>query len=617
MLKYDLGEMRLPKGKTLGAQIDEKATEYTLRIFPIVENDVRYKELLSRLPSERVGLYFLYTIREQIYPFVRQGYVIQWYKFNNKKIKRKEKCVYIRRKGILPLLKKMWDIESVPLRIVGPFSWRIIYDDLLRRLFLNPIKGYAGRRLKKAVKSCRISKRKIVFKTPLQNATIACHYSEGIDSSRRSDLHWYAASGISPRQVLVYFDVVSCALYSGRPVPNRVIRQLEAQDIQWVCLQKGVVDAEREYLWNAPPVPGCRLLKKAFSAALEQWIITTANTLLREVHYWQSFYNWFNVKIHYITEEGCAKNIAQAIAFDTNNQGCGLLVGRERSELFLPVEYSLGFHPKHIFFVWNKRAPKYFSPNYDCIRQLVVTGYQQKIFQPFENRADKLRSIGADFVVTLFDSGHGPEVKESTRAMTEYYEVFLKWVLEDPCVGLIIKPKKPVFFNSLPVSVHNVFAEAQQTGRCLMIDDAWGRLPAEACQGADMAVGIASPTAVLEAVIAGCRGVFYDLSGLENYEFYRWGKDSLIFNNLEKMMQSLKQYKEQHTFQPVLGDWSGHKEELCAFGDGKGAQRMGIYMRWLLETLAQGKNQTEAIEQANAAYQDKWGKDKIIVMEKI
>ena len=153
-----------------------------------------------------------------------------------------------------------------------------------------------------------------------------------------------------------------------------------------------------------------------------------------------------------------------------------------------------------------------------------------------------------------------------------------------------------------------------ETGRCLVLAESLGRLASDAAHPADIAVGIGISSAVIEAVIAGCKGIHYDVSGLQSHTFYKWGYKKVIFDDIDKMMVSLKRYKENPNNEPELGDWSLHLDELDPFRDGRGGERIGTYIHWLLEVFNKGGSRDEAIQYANKLYSEQWGGDKIISM---
>jgi hypothetical protein len=60
-----------------------------------------------------------------------------------------------------------------------------------------------------------------------------------------------------------------------------------------------------------------------------------------------------------------------------------------------------------------------------------------------------------------------------------------------------------------------------------------------------------------------------------------------------------------------LGEWAEHIDELDPYRDGRGGERIGTYMRWLLESFDKGKTREGAIGNANKLFAESWGADKI------
>jgi hypothetical protein len=257
----------------------------------------------------------------------------------------------------------------------------------------------------------------------------------------------------------------------------------------------------------------------------------------------------------------------------------------------------------------------YLFANREQVGTLIISGYPNDIIQipKTEDKVGILKSRGADFIIALFDNSYTPEGSISAEGMCEFYMAFLQWVLDDSTVGLVIKSKKPYVIDNLFL-IRPLLDKAIETGRCLRIEDEWGRFPSYASFCTDIAVGADISSAVMESVISGCKGIHYDRSSLKSHEFYQWGYNSLIFNDLSAMLNSLKRYKANPESEPKLGDWSAHLDELDPFRDGRGGERMGTYMSWLLEAFDKGNNRDEAIQYANDLYANQWGKDKVINM---
>jgi len=612
MLPYDLGDMIDEDGSILWYEVEKHGTDLALSISHKIEQMPLYRELAQMVPSPHLLLYFQFQIRKEIYSYVRQGLIIQWYRRCGREVSAREGVVKVPRQGIFPLLVDCWDIADIPIETAYHPLFSFTPGYTLRRQIKSSIK-WCTRRADLYFRedgACGGEPREM-----RDGGVIACHYAEGIDRNRRNDLNWFWESGISPAKVLYYFDTPDS--YTGLPIKREVISWLEKNGFRWVALRKGIIEGGESNYWTAPLLPRSRFIVKGRARnAIDRWIIDVSRNLLQEVHYWVSFHNDFNVRIHYIPEEGLTKNIAQAIAFDIEKERPGFLAGKQRSEAYIPYAHDcFGFHPKHIFFIWSRKVASYVDPNHDKQRILVVSGYPNssvnKSFGISESPAQALRAKGAKFVVALFDNTPRPDAMFSIRGISLFYQAFLNWVFDDPTVGIVIKSKKPHVIRKL-ASVHSLFDRAAGTGRCIRMEREWGMFPSEASAGADVAVGCGISSAVIEAVLGGCRGIHYDVTHLKCHEYYRWGFKELIFDDLDELMIALKGMKSHRERNMKLGNWTPHMDDLDPFHDGNGSRRMGMYMRWLLESLEEGRNSGETIECANRRYAQMWGEDKII-----
>jgi hypothetical protein len=127
-------------------------------------------------------------------------------------------------------------------------------------------------------------------------------------------------------------------------------------------------------------------------------------------------------------------------------------------------------------------------------------------------------------------------------------------------------------------------------------------------------VGIGISTAIIEAAIAGCRGIHCDLTHFRSHEFYQWGYERLIFDDLDRLMVSVKGCKSGNSVYAELGDWSPFLDRLDPFRDGRAGERMGVYLRWCLEGFDEGLNRNEIIRRANEKYHNRWGEDKAVIL---
>lgn len=616
MLSYDLGEMKSADGSPLRCEVELKASGHALRISDSIRSASPFKALYAKLPSERTLLYFQYIVKREIYPFVLKGCVIRWYNQNNRPIPIGESVVRIPRYGIFGLLAKHWDIETAPIKLVNSLLFTHLWVGGVKQIIKQIIEQITFG-FDHLFGSFQCKQAQTMRNT--NYGTIACHYVEGIDTGKRNDINWYAGSGIPPEKVLIYLDSahgVSPDVKIGKRIKKEVTIDIEKMGFRWIALQKNVVEDQGGLYWRGPrPLIKGLLKNEMRHSALDRWLIKMGNDLLRSVHYWRAFYDDFGVIINYIPEELMIRNFPQAIAFDVTNGMPGLLMGKQRSEVHLPLSYYVGSHPKHVLAVWNDRFWDYLMPNHDKVKTLVITGFPYDILPMIRN--DKrnyvrdLREQGAKFIVTLFDNAHGHNSFFSTNEMANFYSVFLEWALADKEVGIVIKSKKPIVLNKLP-AIRELINTTINGGGRIRIEDEAGRLPADAAFGADMVVGIGISSALIEAVIAGGKGVLYDVTNLIHHEFYTWGNDKLIFTDLRNILEAFKRYKEDPEREKSLGDWSRYLYRLDSFMDGKGCERMGSYMRFLLEAFDGGKGQSEACDHANKRYTKLWGKDKVL-----
>ncbi len=593
MLNYDLGEMRSEDGSSLRYEVERRSSDLAIRMSRVLENTRAYREISEMLPSRKLPLYFRYLIKKEVYPYVREACVIDWYRRNSREVPEANRAVKVPSGGISDALAECWDFPDIPLgtekkRIDGRASL-----DTAKKRIKDGLAGIRGIQ-------------PYVPRPEAVRPVIACHYAEGFDPCRRNDLNWFEGSGISPERVLIYFD--SPDNKDGKPVRKEVTRGLRRAGFGLVALSKGIIEDRNCEVWHRPREDKDVLLEaKPGSDISDKWVYWHGNELIKSVGYWRAFYRDFNIKINYIPEEGMAKSYAQAIAFDMDGARGGLLVGKQRSEAFLPYRYYLGYHPKHVFFMWNARAVKRVDPECERIESVVLSGYPYDALKGHRSAgkshpADDLRSKGAGIAIALFDNMHGRDYYISTEKMHGFYTAFFKWALEDERVGLILKSKKSLVIERLP-GVKPMLNSLISSGRCIKLEDEWGRYPTDASFGADFAIGAGISTAVVESVLAGCKGIHYDLTRLKSYEFYDWGFGRIIFNDLEEMIGALKRYMADPMSEPGLGDWSGHLKDLDPFLDWKGGVRMGLYMRLLLNSYDDGRTREAAIQEADTKYE--------------
>lgn len=609
MLKYELGEMLGANGAALRYEVEEKTLQHTLAISEAVVKSFFYQELASQIKSKKLILYFQFLIRDEIYAIIKQACVIEYYRREGISIGAQDSQIILPDIGIFKILKECWQFNGLPLIIDASIAPRAIRG----LMFVKFARGCARRFMLivagafPKVKNCE--KQLPGFNN--NEGAIACHYVEGIDLSRRSDIMWFPGSGIDPKRVLIYFTNLNHR--TGELIKKDIVCAIEELGFRWVALKNNIIEGQRGLYWTPGKFKNkIAAFKNKPADAIEKWICKNSTILSEEIHYWRCFYDDFNIKVNFIVDEGAITNIAQAIAFDINKNNPGALVGLQRSEMLM---HRIGNHPKHVFFLWSKRSSRILGDT-DKINQRVLTGFPYAVCagrKSENNYAASLKQKGADFIIALFDNAFGSDIHYSQNAMAEFYQSFLRMVIDNKDIGLIIKSKKPAVIRNLTV-IHSLLKHALETGRCVRMDNEWGRFPSDASCGSDISIGCGISSAIIEAALSGCRGIHYDVTHYLSHDFYRWDKDNLIFNNLNKLLTCLEQYKNKDPQAMNLGDWSAYLDKLNPFTDAKGGERMGLYMRFLLEGFNRKMGITEAIAHANKNYASIWGSDKIDII---
>lgn len=606
-VNYDLGEMSYSTGESIRWQIEGESSDLAVAITQEI-TELPVCNLISKLiPREKLTLYFEKRIKKEIYPLIRLLCVARW-DIKNKNISGCHVFLW-KKERIFCCLEKVWTDKNIGLYGYSPIFRKNFYLAYLKQFIKKIIDLYE----------------RVFFPRPSVHTRgsfkIGVHYVEGINRQRRSDLCWYYNSGIDPKNLIFIINTDKNARF---PLPKSILDEIVAQGIEWVCLDKRAVALKGAKVWKPRGQESAFLIKELNEynervvncSLIEHWTFNALEELIKSVGYWLEFFKEFNIRIYYDIAEG-AEILPQSIALELSG---GLRIGRQRSEHFWNVTTDLGSHHCDIYFCWNNRQPHYLKLDRSRINYCLISGFPEdrtfgEILKKGYSLKNELLQHGARFVIALFDNACGRDLHFSKDMMEKFYQKFFDLLLNDKEIGIIIKRKKTADLNQF-LGISRAFLAARKTGRCIMMEDLYGKLAAEAGFGADISVGIGVSSAVMETVIAGLKGVHCDLSKHRFHPFYKWGYEKIIFDDIDKLILNIKQYKENPQSIFSLGDWSSYINMVEPFRDGKGGERIGNYMKWLLESFHRGQNREEAVHSANVLYAKEWGQDKIYDMRK-
>ena len=339
--------------------------------------------------------------------------------------------------------------------------------------------------------------------------------------------------------------------------------------------------------------------------------------LAKEYAYWHDFYRENRVKVNV---GNLNVNVAQNLALDSLE---AVSIGYQYSvsNSFPTASLASGATLQFYFSSEYKRLLEEIEAPIDYF---VKTGFIYDTAFAVVKKSPRIRHVreslirnGAEFVLCFFDETSIDKwfIPASKEDSAKDYKFLLKWLISDPKVGMIFKPKRALnLFNRIS-GVDDLIKAGSETGRChfLLSDTIVGGIyPAEAALMADLCIGkLIGITAALEARLIGVPSILVDMEGFKSHSFYEWGRDKVVFDNWESLREAVESYRFQPALFSELGDWSPVLTEYDAFQDGQAGLRLGYFIRWVYESLKQGKSKEEAIKSATDHFARKWDVDHI------
>ena len=106
-----------------------------------------------------------------------------------------------------------------------------------------------------------------------------------------------------------------------------------------------------------------------------------------------------------------------------------------------------------------------------------------------------------------------------------------------------------------------------------------------------------------------------DLPGVKSVNVnFATEKGRVVFEDWPSLWKACEEHWKTPGGVPGFGDWSSMIDEFDPFRDGRAAERMGMYLRWIQEGLNLGLDRTTVLADAAERYGKIWGFDKVIEM---
>jgi len=452
---------------------------------------------------------------------------------------------------------------------------------------------------------------------------IAVLHAQGADLSKRADYFWLHGSSVNPQRILVYFKY-----YCWFPKKD-TLEHINRYGMRWINLLPWKLPAAR-FLSAAPELyrlPSALFIRNSIRSIftmiklfflcfsnhsrIKFWQLQALSDLINRITFYQTFFSICNVKIHFGLYETGIDMLASNIAIKSVG---GIDLCHHWSNCYVPE--ILDGKPHDAYFIWGPYYKNVFKRDFYKVKHFICSGYpyDSKFSASREKGRDYRKGLlehGAQFIVTFFDENHPDQWVRTSAAVERIYRVLLNKIIDDSRFGLITKPKKKREFWERWPQLSDLAKKAKDTKRCLFLEG--GVFPNEAAQAADLVVGFGVyNTPTLEAALSGLPAISYDPQNISEHYFYRTGLNLFVFNSLDVMMANIEKFRNKEIDSIGFGNYSVFLKDVDPFKDGGSAQRIGVFISWLLKEFDEHNTAESSLEKAVEKYRTRWGKDKVI-----
>lgn len=458
-----------------------------------------------------------------------------------------------------------------------------------------------------------------------KSASIALRYHHralSLDPNVRSEFFWLAESGIPYAQVLLYD--YACT----EPIDKELQEELRRRGIRILGHGPGVeVWKPTRLYWSVLFRTTLRVLIGSFASVVSFRRASTVFLvgllgLARDYAYWYDFFLSNRVTVN-VTNYANG-SVGQSLSIHALG-GIDAAYQYSASNLAFPSSHFRG--SEDIAFVFSSLFGRKCGWGQSLKGRFIETGFiyggalpSLRTAGTFRETRETLRRRGAEYIVCFFDENSNDrwDVTASNEGAAAGYTILLEWLIDDPTLGLVIKPKQWKSLFGRLASISELIKKAEATGRCVFLrsDSLIGHVyPAEAALAADIAVGLlGADTAALEARLAGVPTLLVDAFGLrDRHPYYRRGHGRVVFDDLGAVRSAVEQNRSTPQSLSDLGEWSPWLDDLDPFQDDKGAHRMGSFIGWASQALATNASRIDALAQAEEKFAREWGEDHIHV----
>ncbi len=636
-LKFQLFDLRDKKNDLYWVHI--VAEELPVFQHKIKNSDI-YQKIINQFKAENRLPEYLFKKILEIDPTVTNRRLIQLLLMSEvitSKIKDRGKlCLIIRHTLWLTEIRNFFETKGVDIMTLEKVNLRILLYEFLRKPIFKKYYHtliYYWRRLQIFIASRRpftqmdkqyLPKDKnLMPQTSSSNhhSKLAVEYYGHLNlgvPELHSDLFFWQTSRLSGD------DIVICFQHAQDPLDARKFQEILKHKFHPLALNLKAVTSP-----YAPIFHRSNGIKRESRTMLdgkltqghspeERWLKKTILGYQRDLEYWEDLFSQHDIKIWVAWYKFDANHIITADALKAMG-GVSVIYQRSFEGFFFP-----GFAMNtDVAFAFSPLSSSIGKDSDSVVPYFVVTGYlgdhRFALLKKYSQHArNSLMSNGAKRSVAYLDESSSDDGRwyfghDLTR---KNYIFLLQKILENPDLGLILKPKVPLTLRRRLGPVAELLSETQKTGRCFIYED--GVLqgsypPAVAALGADIAIHghLMAGSAGVEAALTGTPTLLLNQEGCSVSSLCQLEEGRVIFRNCDDLWKACEDYWRSPKGIPGFGDWSSILDQIDPFRDGRAAERMGTYLSWMLEGFKGGLSRDTVLADAAERYRKAWGKDKV------
>lgn len=448
-----------------------------------------------------------------------------------------------------------------------------------------------------------------------KNFKVGVSFKEGINLNKRSDLYWYDNKKFNQDDILVYFESNFYKhRYEGEKKLKEKLKKLELNSFD---LSDFFYEEKQEFFDNIATT-----LQKIQDNEEEIYAKNLSLKLLEKIKFWYCFFKKFQIKIHLDSEELVIRKLEKHLALKALN---ACTVGRVRSYISKGVFDFMGSLSADIIFANQKDiANRFIKDSYNISRHILITGDTNKVFTEENEKEINLIRNKIDynkkkFVILILDTNYSDNksINHHQLVSQEYYDNFYNKLIQlantNEDIFLIVKTKKEKILKK-NLDIFKKLQDLQKNNSCHIVSDPFGKHPFlfASISHFIVSLNLYLPSALMECVTKGKKGIFCDYANLESVEkeIFRF-KKNLIVQDLNYLDKRILEFKKDPQ-RSKIGDWSLIDGMKDLSNGNEGQEHASDFISSLLNEYKKNNSGHQTIYNVVKSFEKKIGKENII-----